>query len=658
MKNSMVFKVLAFILATVCLIGVIGNGASILLLASEDMYTQDLDTIKQDLLYSYGYFDAYTAARYYASVVSGFMAQEHYEKLYSDRDYSGKVLNVYKGEKIVYTVGSLDKNATTTQVKYTLSVDYPYFVYRSEEVPTDSYSNVLEDHFNGTLYYYVFNYRTTTLDVTATIDEAVLDMEYQYLLELYNYRYTLIWALAGFLLLSILLVVYLLCTAGRDRDGLINPVGLSRMPLDVYCFGTLCLLLLLIAILDTISTGTVGTVVLVALLILIFAAVCVPVGLGFLYILAAQIKCKGGYWWKHSVCGWCLRKIWQFFKRCRDGVKAVLELLPVTGQWLAIAAVMAFALLFAALLTFGNSYIRISIFFPLLLLAIAACVAIILYGGWCFGTILIGAKKMSDGELDYRIPEEKLFGAFKTCARQLNSLSGAAKIAAEKQLRSERTKTELITNVSHDIKTPLTSIINFVDLLEKPHTEEEGIQYLEVLSRQSLSLKKLIEDLMDLSKASTGNMNVNLTTLDAVEAVNQALGEYADKLEKAQLIPIVRAPEENLPITADGRLVWRVLSNLLGNAVKYAAPGTRVYLEVTDARGAVQISIRNISRDELTVTAEELLERFVQGDTSRNTEGSGLGLNIAKSLMEVQHGSLELTLDGDLFKVTLTFPKA
>lgn len=655
MKNSMVFKVLAFILATVCLIGVIGNGVGILLLASEEMYTQDFDTVKQDLLYSYGYFDAYTAARYYASVVNGFMSKEHYEKLYTERDYSGMVLNVYKDEKIVYTVGSLDENATTTQVNYTLSVEYPYFVCRSEEVPTGSYSNVLEDHSNGTLYYYVFNYRTATLDVTATLDESLLDTEYQYLLELYNYRYTLIWALAGFLLLSILLVVYLLCTAGRDREGLVNPVGLSRMPLDVYCFGALCILLLLTAILDTTSTGT---VVLVALLILIAAAVCIPVGLGFLYILAAQIKCKGGYWWKHTICGWCLQKIWCLCRRCVDGLRSIFELLPVVWQWLLTAGIMAFALLFTALLTFGSSYIRISIFFPLLLLAIAACIAVILYGSWCFGMILIGAKKMSDGELDYRIPEEKLFGAFKTCAQQLNSLSGAAAIAAEKQLRSERMKTELITNVSHDIKTPLTSIINFVDLLEKPHTEEESTQYLEVLSRQSQSLKKLIEDLMDLSKASTGNMNVNLTTLDAVEAVNQALGEYADKLEKAQLAPIVRAPEGKLPITADGRLIWRVLSNLLGNAVKYAAPGTRVYLEVTDVQSAVQISIRNISRDELTVTAEELLERFVQGDASRNTEGSGLGLNIAKSLMEVQHGTLDLTLDGDLFKVTLTFPKA
>ncbi|MBQ9167649.1 MAG: sensor histidine kinase, partial [Oscillospiraceae bacterium] len=205
------------------------------------------------------------------------------------------------------------------------------------------------------------------------------------------------------------------------------------------------------------------------------------------------------------------------------------------------------------------------------------------------------------------------------------------------------------------IKTPLTSIINFVDLLQKPHTEEEGTQYLEVLNRQSHRLKRLIEDLMDLSKASTGNMTVNITEMDAVEVVNQALGEFADKLEAVQLTPVFREPEIPAPILADGRLAWRVLSNLLSNAVKYALPGTRLYVDVVPLEGKVLISLKNISREQLSISAEELMERFVRGDASRNTEGSGLGLNIARSLMEVQHGQLQLLVDGDLFKVTLLF---
>jgi signal transduction histidine kinase len=217
-------------------------------------------------------------------------------------------------------------------------------------------------------------------------------------------------------------------------------------------------------------------------------------------------------------------------------------------------------------------------------------------------------------------------------------------------------KTELITNVSHDIKTPLTSIINFVDLLQKPHTPEERRQYLEVLSRQSNNMKRLIEDLMELSKANTGNMQVNIVPIDAAEAVNQALGEFDDKLTSAQLTPVFRQPEEPVTVLADGRLMWRVMSNLLSNTVKYAMPGTRLYVDLLRSEDQVLLSLKNVSRAELRGSAEELMERFVQGDASRSAEGSGLGLNIAQSLMEVQGGKLHLMLDGDLFKVTLVFP--
>ena len=265
---------------------------------------------------------------------------------------------------------------------------------------------------------------------------------------------------------------------------------------------------------------------------------------------------------------------------------------------------------------------------------------------------------MAKGDLDSKVEDKLLVGAFEEFASDLNDLADVAVVAAQKQLKSERMKTELITNVSHDIKTPLTSIINYVDLLQKPHTEEEEQQYLEVLDRQSQRLKKLIDDLMDMSKASTGNMTVDIERVDAVESVNQALGEFADKLSKANLIPVFRHDDPSVPMMADGKLVWRVLSNLLGNAVKYAMPGTRLYVDLMVLEGKVVLSLKNISREELNIAAEELMERFVRGDDSRNTEGSGLGLNIAKSLMELQKGQLQLLVDGDLFKVTLIFPGA
>ena len=179
-----------------------------------------------------------------------------------------------------------------------------------------------------------------------------------------------------------------------------------------------------------------------------------------------------------------------------------------------------------------------------------------------------------------------------------------------------------------------------------------------MLSRQSGQMKKLIEDLMDMSKATTGNMTVEIMEMDAVEAVNQALGEFADKLEAASLYPVIRCQEEKVMIRADGRLTWRVLSNLLQNAVKYALPGTRLYVDINRVGGNGVISLKNISREELNISADELMERFVRGDASRNTEGSGLGLNIAKSLMELQKGQLQLLVDGDLFKTSLIFPAA
>jgi len=218
-------------------------------------------------------------------------------------------------------------------------------------------------------------------------------------------------------------------------------------------------------------------------------------------------------------------------------------------------------------------------------------------------------------------------------------------------------KSELITNISHDIKTPLTSIINFVDLLQKSPTEQEAAQYLQVLSRQSARMKKLIEDLMELSRANSGNITAHITKLDAAESVNQALGEFSDKFAAAQLEPMFQIPRTPISMLADGRLVWRVLSNLLGNAVKYAMPGTRLYIELAETDTEVHLSLKNISREPLSISTEDLMERFVRGDAARNSEGSGLGLNIAKSLMEIQNGQLQLQLDGDLFKVTLIFPK-
>lgn len=534
-----------------------------------------------------------------------------------------------------------------------------------------------------------------TMELTLAPGAYRYDGGYALLTQLWSCRDSLLFIMGACLLLFAVLTVYLCCAAGRKPGSEeVHAAGFNCIPLDIYLAGggliVFGLFMVIVQFYDaadlfsqSIQTVCAGVLMAGYVMSLIFV--------GFCFACAAQFKTPGGYWWRNSVCWRCLNLLVKCVKGCFSGcgwlllklpvafaalgrfllvllsplrwlwtqikktcakigksVNRVYSMMPLTWQWLLTGFIMVM-LLFAALA--GRSNLMV-------VLSLCACVAVVLYGAYCFGILLESAKRMGKGDLDTKVDDKYLTGAFRSFAGDLNDLAGVAVVAAQKQLKSERMKTELITNVSHDIKTPLTSIINYVDLLQKPHTPEEEKTYLEVLNRQSQRLKKLIEDLMEMSKASTGNLTADITKLDAVESVNQALGEFADKLEKAQLTPVFRHPEESVAMMADGRLAWRVLSNLLSNTVKYALPGTRVYIDVMALEGEVIISLKNISRDELNVDADELMERFVRGDDSRNTEGSGLGLNIAKTLMELQKGQLQLLVDGDLFKVTLIFPGA
>ena len=521
--------------------------------------------------------------------------------------------------------------------------------------------------------------------------------------QLWVYRFELIGLCAGSLLGFVLLLIYLCCVAAKKpKSEEIRPAGFNRLPLDLYAGAVVCAVVfavwagyeLIVWNLDYFDPwwllwALVGAMAYAGCLLI----VC------FLFGCAAQFKAPGGFWYKHSFIVWCFRlawkilctlftwvvllckkllpagkRLWEFGKAlCRKlfswairvlkqgcaVIKKIViflwrslarfaSLLPLTWQWLLTAFVLVLIMMIVA-----RTYSAVAVMLGLLVI-----IAIVLYGTYCFGTLLETTKRMSKGNLESKVEDKLLLGSFREFAGHLNDLADVAVEAARKQMKSERMKAELVTNVSHDIKTPLTSIINYVDLLQKAKTPEQTEQYLEVLERQAQQLKKLIEDLMEMSKASTGNMAVELAAVDPVEAVNQALGEFSDKLEAAQLTPVFQTPETALRMMADGRLTWRVLSNLLSNAVKYALPGTRLYIDIGGADGKVMISLKNISREQLNVSSEELLERFVRGDASRNTEGSGLGLNIALNLMELQKGKLQLLVDGDLFKATMIFPEA
>ena len=269
-----------------------------------------------------------------------------------------------------------------------------------------------------------------------------------------------------------------------------------------------------------------------------------------------------------------------------------------------------------------------------------------------------GGQKLTQGDLNYQLPLEKLHGPFRAHGEALNNIRQGIQHAVEEQMKSERMKTELITNVSHDIKTPLTAIVSYVDLLkQEPMPNEKAKEYLDVLDRQSARLKKLTEDLVEASKATTGNLSVDLQPTDVNVFLGQTTGEYEERLAAKQLA-LCLTPAEGTPrISADGRLLWRVFENLFSNIQKYAQPGTRVYLTCQATDEQVTITFRNISAEPLNISADELMERFVRGDASRNTEGSGLGLSIARSLTQLQHGTFALAVDGDLFKAILTFPR-
>ena len=465
---------------------------------------------------------------------------------------------------------------------------------------------------------------------------------------------------AGLLLLAVLLT-YLAAAAGKKTgEEKLRPAALNRLPLDVY-------LALSVAVVWLLADGYVltykrwfdsdtSTVIIWGTVITAYLA-CLLLS-GFYFAAAAQLRLHGHIWWRRSL----IRNLFLLLRRwgrslrrlagvCHSSLKKTwrrfLDTLPLTWQWVLWVGVMCLSLV-AALLSGEFWAIAAALVF-----VAASC----FYAMHAFKVLYDGAKRMSQGDLKTPVDTEALMGGFADFATQLNALADVAVVAAQKQMRSERMRAELITNVSHDIKTPLTSIINYVDLLQSAQSQEDAAQYLEVLSRQSLRMKKLIDDLIELSKATTGNMPVDIQSADAVEYLNQAIGEFADKLEAVPLMPVFEPPQEPAYIRCDSRLTWRVLSNLLSNAVKYALPGTRLYADVTVLQDTVLISLKNISRQQLNVSSDELMERFVRGDTARNTEGSGLGLNIAKSLMELQRGQLKLLIDGDLFKATMVFPR-
>lgn len=504
-----------------------------------------------------------------------------------------------------------------------------------------------------------------TLLLTAYLDPALPAQDTLAVLSalftrLYAWRYALPILCLGLLLVAALLYVYLLCAAGR-RPGAegVQPGRLHRVPTDVLYVCAAGLAALLLALASLLAFG--GTLVYASVSAFVpLLLVCAVCGAGEALLLvgvsmSTAVRVKTRTWLSSMLVYRALRCLLRGARSAWSGVSAVLHGLPLV--WKLLLACGGYVLLSVVLI--NEAFYASDLYLLLYLLLSAAGALLLCRYAVGFDRRRRGAQKLAGGELACRVETKGMPRGVRTLAEDLGRVSEGAQRALEARMKSERMKTDLITNVSHDLKTPLTSIVNYVELLKKEELHNEtAAGYVAVLDRQAQRLKKLTEDVVEASKASSGAINVRLAQLDAAELIRQCAAEYGERFAAAQLTPVLRLPDGPLLVRADGRLLWRVFDNLLGNAVKYAMPGTRVYFDAEAQHNEALLSVRNISREPLEKSGDELMERFVRGDASRRAEGSGLGLSIAGSLMALQGGTLAVLPDGDLFRADVRLPLA
>ena len=457
--------------------------------------------------------------------------------------------------------------------------------------------------------------------------------------------------------MELFLLIFLARTAARREDGELQGGWQEKIPFDLYLLvdGTI-IALLCVAVGEVYSYVSFYTPPYDVLLLAMSFALAVLVFAAWVTFCA---RVKVGGLWKGTIIYKLLCLCWKIVKWCWSVLcafgRGVIEssCTPSRSIWrTAVGCVLV-----------GAATVMLGIFAGKSRREGRCCVTMLLCCPSPRASFPLQLRKLQKegealaaGNLDAWVDTKWMYWDVKRHAENLNSIGDGMAAAIDKQLKSERLKTELITNVSHDIKTPLTSIINYVDLLQHEHTPEQEEEYLAVLKRQAFKLKKLTEDLVEASKATTGNLPVNAVRCSVNELLSQVEGEYGDKLSAAELTLVSVMPDKELFCNVDGALMWRVIDNLLSNICKYAQNGTRVYLTLEKTGGDAVVTFKNTSRAALNIPAEELMERFVRGDSSRSTEGNGLGLSIAQSLTELQGGKMSLAIDGDLFKAILRFP--
>lgn len=488
--------------------------------------------------------------------------------------------------------------------------------------------------------YFLTSHGYTTFEEFLIESELILAMDpndVEYLLEL--------WAVVAIAaaILALMSLIYLVAAVGdRDYNGQIHLSRFDKVPGEIQLAAISAIFfggggLFLVFVEDVVASiygygylksGFEMSIEVVATAALGLSAAA----LGLALVLSNAKKVKANHWLDHTIIGWL------FFKIYRDVGKGG-SLMRRTVLLSIIICVMSATLFLAPV-----AVILILIFIPKLVHQYEA--------------IKEGVQAVNEGDLEYKIPAQGK-GEFGRLAEGINEMTGAINLAAQNEMRVQRMKTDLISNVSHDLKTPLTSIVTYVDLLKQDNlTEAQRNTYLDILSQKTERLCQLTDDLFEAAKASSGTMPVEMGTVDFLSLLNQSLGEMNERVEASSLEFIINHPEERYFVAADGRLLWRVISNLLSNVLKYSQNDTRVYVDFYRSGHMVTMEIKNISRQSLNMDPESLMERFKRGDESRTIEGSGLGLTIAKDLMKLMGGVIELAIDGDLFKARVSLEEA
>lgn len=644
-KESLSAKIAAIIFSYIMAVVLVLSVAATVVMGFYKFYFSELDLLKEEILTDMAQSEAYYIAN--SIDAEGVKTKLSYNASLDTQDYFKRY---YKNKNVYYKItfadtGEVISNYGNAVPNYIASADAEAIFYDSVLVSEKYGEEIWQTTEEKIADVEVFIARDMKKNDLFSAASTIIDIGY-------SLRYVMVLIVLGSLAVFVFLLCYLYCAAGHSKGGVIKCNNLDKIPFDLLTAVVATLAFFSICFILELTGDMVSAILSVA----IIGSIDYFIALGYTMSFATRVKTRTLI--SNNIITYILKFIGKHLKRFFNWLRFVFKgcsLLQKT--WIVVLAVVSFAFLFTVIIA-NNLYDIHEVFVIFMLFLTAFAVCVLLYFAVIMQRIKLGGEQIARGDLQHKIDTKYMFGDYKEFAESLNNINEGLQSAVNEKMKSERFRTELITNVSHDIKTPLTSIISYVDLIKKEKIENETANsYIEVLDRQSLRLKKLIEDLVEASKASSGSLAVNVSPCNVGVLLLQAVGEWTERLQKAGLTAITNLPEYEVNIMADGRHLWRVFDNLLSNICKYSLDGTRVYLDVTQKENDVLITFRNISKFQLNVSEEELMERFVRGDTSRNTEGSGLGLSIAKSLTELQGGELYLSIDADLFKVTLKFKK-